>query len=102
MRRGRRGLVRQFQRGADDVAGVRGFWIQDQGERLFVLINESGPEAPDINQGQSLRLPEAVVYTSVQNLPGSLQEQARNIAQAQPVVLAVDSRSVQIVGTSTP
>lgn len=82
-----------------EVVSDRGFWIEDQGERLFVLINESGSEAPDINQGQSVRLAEAMVYTDVQNIPGTMEPQARTIAQAQPVVLAVDSRNVQIVAT---
>ncbi|MBW3570397.1 MAG: hypothetical protein KY467_04765 [Gemmatimonadetes bacterium] len=86
-----------------EVVSDRGFWIEDQGERLFVLINESGPETPDVNQGQTLRIREAVVYgaQNLANIPGTLEPQARQIAQGQPVVLATDGRNIEILTRPT-
>ena len=80
-----------------EVVSDRGFWITDQGERLFVVLNETPGEVRDINAGQTIRLTEAVVYTDVNNIPGNLEPQARRIAQNQPVVLAVDTRNVQML-----
>ena len=80
-----------------EVVSDRGFWITDQGERLFVVLNETPGEVRDINAGQTIRLTEAVIYTDVNNIPGNLEPQARQIAQNQPVVLAVDTRNVQML-----
>lgn len=87
-----------------EVVSDRGFWIEDQGQRLFVLINESGSEIPDVNQGQTVRITEAVVYgtQSLSNIPGNMEPQARQVAQGQPVVLATDGRNIQIVTRPTP
>ena len=83
-----------------EVVSDRGFWIEDQGQRLFVVLNESGGDAtPDLQAGQSVRLTEAVVYAGSDPgaVPGTLEPQARQVAQAQPVVLAVDARNVAMV-----
>ena len=83
-----------------EVVSDRGFWIEDQGQRLFVLLNEVPGEVRDINAGQSLRISEAMLYAGADgNIPGNMEPQAKQIAQSQPVVLAVDSRNVQILTT---
>ncbi len=82
-----------------DVVSDRGFWIEDQGERLFMLINEVPGEIKDINKGQTLRISEAMVYATndMSKIPGTMEPQAQQIARAQPVVLAADSRNIQIL-----
>jgi hypothetical protein len=82
-----------------EVVSDRGFWIEDQGERLFMLINEVPGEIKDINAGQTLRISEAMVYSAqdMAKIPGTMEPDAQKIAQAQPVVLAADSRNIQIL-----
>jgi hypothetical protein len=86
-----------------EVVSDRGFWITDQGERLFVVINENvntPGETINIEANQTLRIREAVVYRGDQlaTIPGTLEPQARNIAQGQPVVLVADGRNINILG----
>lgn len=83
-----------------EVVSDRGFWVEDeQGQRLFVLLNELPNEIRDVNAGQRIRMTDAKVYGTddLGNVPGEMDPQAREIAQGQPVVLAVDSRSVEIL-----
>lgn len=84
-----------------EVVSDRGFWIEDQGQRLFMLINEVPGEIKDINQGQTLRVSEAMVYATsdMSKIPGTMEPQAQQIARGQPVVLAADSRNIQILTT---
>ena len=81
-----------------DVPTDRGFWIEDEGERLFVILGDRPAEAPvDINTGQTLRISEATVYDDVANVPGQVDADTRNIAQGQPVFLGVDESNIQIL-----
>ena len=83
------------------VVGVptdRGFWIEDQGERLFVILNDQPRERPiNINQGQTLRLREAMIYDNVANVPGQLDPDTRSIIQDQPVFLSVDEANIEVL-----
>lgn len=38
------------------VISDRGFWIEENNQRLFVVLNEQRPETVDINAGQTVRL----------------------------------------------
>ncbi len=81
-----------------EVPTDRGFWIEDQGERLFVVLRDAPREQPiDINPGQTLRLREAMVYDNVANVPGQLDPDTRNIAQGQAAFLGVDEANVEIL-----
>ena len=89
-----------------EVVSDRGFWVEENGQRVFVVINEGPPgvadtegaqaERPDINAGQSVNVTEAVVLDNVANLAGPLDEQTRSIAQQQPWFLATDAANVAI------
>lgn len=86
-----------------EVVSDRGFWITDQGERLFVIINENvntPGETINIQPNQTLRIREATVYTAdrLANIPGTLEPQARRIAEGQPVVLVTDGSNINILG----
>lgn len=95
-----------------EVVSDRGFWIEENGQRVFVVINEGPPgtadvqgrvaERPDINPGQAINLTEAVVLDNVANLAGAPDEQTRNIAQQQPWFLAIDDEDVAILTQGTP
>jgi hypothetical protein len=91
-----------------DIAGVaavssaisdRGFWVEQDGQRMFAVIDESASgrsEVADINEGQRLRL-QGTVYSSAMaaQLPGvqNLEAQTRQIIQNQPAFLYVHALS---------
>ena len=90
-----------------EVVSDRGFWITDQGERLFVVINEApGPQANEavrneplnIEANQALRIREAIIYTDPARLPGEIEPETRRIAASQPVFLATDAGNINIIG----
>lgn len=86
-----------------EVPTDRGFWITEQGERLFVILGDQPAERPiDIQSGQTLRISEAMVYGSenLQAIPGALDADTRSIAQGQPVVLFADEKNIQILGAA--
>lgn len=90
-----------------EVVSDRGFWVEENGQRIFVVINEGVPgtadtqgqaEAPDINAGQSVNVTEAMVLDDVANLAGPLDAQTRSIAEGQPWFLAIDEENVAMPG----
>jgi hypothetical protein len=94
-----------------EVVSDRGFWIEENGERVFVVINEGAPgvadtqgaaERPDINPGQTITVSEAMVRDDVQNVAGPLDEQTRTLAGQQPWFLTVEEENVQILTTGEP
>ncbi len=84
-----------------EVPTDRGFWIEDQGERLFALIVDEPREVPvDINAGQTLRIREAVLRdpTFIGNIPGEpIDADTRRILNGLPVFLIVDEENVEIL-----
>ena len=82
-----------------EVVSDRGFWIEADGQRMFVLLNEVPGEVKEINAGQTLRLTDATVHATgdPSKLPGNLDQQAQQIAGNQGVVLAVDSLDLEIL-----
>lgn len=95
-----------------EVVSDRGFWAEENGQRVFVVINE-GPqgtadtegrqaEQPDVNPGQSIHVSEAVVLDDVANLAGPLDEQTRSIAEGQPWFLAIEGEDVAILTQGNP
>lgn len=94
-----------------EVVSDRGFWAEENGQRVFVLVNEgtqtnpqpgvgdvTGQQAeqPDINAGQTIRVTQAMVMDNVANVVGPVDEQARNIAQQQPWFLVADGRNIMM------
>lgn len=89
-----------------EVPTDRGFWIEDQGARLFAIIIDQPAEEPkDINPGQELRITEGVLRdrTFLPELPGEpLDPQTEQIAQNQPIFLVVDERNINILEAGQP
>ena len=89
--------------GSVDVPEVptdRGFWMAQDGARMFALIIDNPQEEPkDINPGQSLSITDGMIRDAgyVGSLPGdSLDQDTRAIIDDQKVVLVVDERNIEI------
>lgn len=100
-----------------EVVSDRGFWVEENGQRVFVIINESPAgtvapgaadvqgqvaEQPNVNAGQTINVTEAIVMDNVQNVAGPLDEQTRTIAQQQPWFLVTDGANISMTGQTTP
>lgn len=87
-----------------DVPTDRGFWVEDQGNRLFAVIIDNPQEQPkDINPGQQLRISEGMVRdaTFLADLPGApLDQDTQRIATDQDVFLVVDESNIEMLSQS--
>lgn len=87
-----------------EVPTDRGFWIEDQGQRIFAVLIDGPVEVPtDINPGQQIVIREAMARdaTFIQNIPGQpLDQDTRNILQKQDVYLVVDESNIEILSGS--
>ncbi len=83
----------------------RGFWIEDEGERLYVILNDGPMEEPiHINPGQNLRIDQGMLRdrTFFSDLPGELDPNTQNIAEQQPIFLVVDEDNIEILKAGVP
>ena len=84
-----------------EVPTDRGFWVEDQGQRLFAVIVDEPREVPlDINSGQRLRVTQGMVRdaTFLPQLPGaSIDDATRRIIESQNVFLVVDEENIEIL-----
>lgn len=91
----------QSEVAVSDVPTDRGFWIEDQGNRLFAIIIDNPQEEPkDINSGQQLRISEGMVRdaTFLADLPGApLDQDTQRIVDEQDVFLVVDETNIEIL-----
>jgi hypothetical protein len=85
-----------------DVPSDRGFWVEDNGQRLLVVLGEkgAGTNAPehhtDIKTGQTLRLSGHVFRKGAQ-VPGNvLDAETRRMAENQAAFLHVNPQDVQM------
>ena len=89
-----------------EVPTDRGFWIEDEGRRLFAIIIDQPQEEPkDINPGQTLRIEEGVLRdrTFLPAIPGvPLDQDTENIAEQQPIFLTVDEQYINILEAGMP
>lgn len=89
-----------------EVPTDRGFWIEDDGERLFAIIIDEPREQPlDINPGQTLRIDEGMLRdrTYLPGIPGEpLDEDTEEIAEQQDVFLVVNERHINVLGEGEP
>lgn len=96
--------------GRDDFSGEvdvpevptdRGFWVEDQGQRLFALIIDEPREVPkDINAGQRIRISRGMIRdkTFLAEMPGRpLKADTQRIIQEQDVYLVVDEDNLEIL-----
>jgi hypothetical protein len=94
-----------------EVVSDRGFWIEENGQRVFVVINEGTQqnpqpgvadaqgqqaEQPDVNAGQTVNITEAMVMDNVANVAPPLDQQTRDILSSQPWFLVTDGRNISI------
>lgn len=81
-----------------EVPTDRGFWVEEGGQRVFVIFNERAPDTPkNINAGQRVHIARAMVHTDPANVPGDLDPDTRQIAQGQPVFLAVNEADLHLL-----
>ena len=84
-----------------DVISDRGFWVEEGGQRMFVVIAEpqGAEQAVDINTGQTIRLSGAVREGSAAAQLTGVEAEAQRTAQGQPAFLLVNPSDVSV---STP
>lgn len=83
-----------------EVISDRGFWIEDAGQRMFVVLDEpqGAEQAVDINAGQTLSLSGQVRDGSALGMLTTLEQETRQVAQGQPAFLIVRPAGVTIAG----
>lgn len=84
-----------------DVISDRGFWVEEGGQRMFVVIAEpqAAEQAVDINTGQTIRLSGTVREGSSAAQLTGVEQEAQRTAQGQPAFLLVNPSDVSV---STP
>jgi len=88
--------------GTDSVVEVvsdRGFWIEQQGKRLFVAMAEPQPDEKvmNVNAGQKVRLTGTVHQGGANaNPPFKLEAKAQKVIAAQPVYLTSTYKDVAV------
>lgn len=84
-----------------EVPTDRGFWIENEGRRLFAVIVDVPEEEPkDIEAGQTLRIEGGVLHGPeiLPEIPGRpLDADTETIIRDQPIFLVVDERSIEIL-----
>lgn len=81
-----------------EVPTERGFWIEEDGERLFAVLSSDPEELDRLEEGQRLRIQEGVLQDAdyVRDWPGApLDEETQRIAENEPVVLMVSEQNIQ-------
>lgn len=84
-----------------DVPTDRGFWIEQDGQRMFAVV-EQGPNMEDainVNAGQEIRFNDATVHdaNSMAQLGGTLDEESKQILADQKAFLVVDPNDITVV-----
>lgn len=84
-----------------EVPTDRGFWIEDEGQRLFAILIDNPVEQPvDINTGQTLRVDQGMLRdrTFLPQIPGEpLDADTQRIAEEQDIFLVVDEQYINIL-----
>ena len=84
----------------------RGFYIEDEGARMFAIIADGPMEQPkDINPGQTLRISQGLLRdrTYLPELAGdALDADTQRIAEDAPIFLVVDEDNIQILEAGNP
>ena len=79
----------------------RGFWIEDNGNRMFALVIDQPREVPiDINPGQTLRLDGGTIReaATISDPPGNpLDENTKSNIADQQAVLVIDEDDIEVV-----
>ena len=84
----------------------RGFWIEENGQRVFAILAEPMEQIKDVDPGQRVRITNARVLRGSESaqIPQDVDAEAKTTAQGQQYFLLVPASSVQIVagGNTTP
>lgn len=84
----------------------RGFWIEENGQRVFAILQEPMEQVKDIDPGQRVRISHARVLAGSESaqIPQDVDAEARQTASGQQHFLLVPASGVQIVagGNTTP
>lgn len=89
-----------------EVPTDRGFWIEDQGQRLFVVLIDNPQEEPlDVNPGQTVRIEQGTLRDSsymgqIQGVP--LDQDTQNLLRGQPIYLVADESNINILTEGNP
>lgn len=91
---------------AVEVPTDRGFWIEDEGERLFAIIIDQPAEQPkDINPGATLRIDGGTLRDPafLPEIPGEpLDSRTEEIAGEQEIFLVVDEAEITVMEGGEP
>lgn len=91
---------------AVEVPTDRGFWIQDEGERLFAIIIDQPQEQPkDINPGATLRIEGGTLrdQSFLPEMPGApLDPATEDLAEQQEIFLVVDEANIEVLEGGQP
>lgn len=83
-----------------EVPSDRGFWLQQDGQRMFAVIARSPgmEDAINVNPGQQVRLA-GVVYDNAlaTQIAGGLDPETTQVIAGQPAFLLVDPRNITLV-----
>lgn len=81
-----------------EVVSDRGFWLEQDGKRLFAVVREENEDAVNINAGQTVRL-SGTVYdaATLSQVPGGLEAETRKIIVNQPLFLYVLPKDITIL-----
>lgn len=84
-----------------EVPTDRGFWVTQDGARVFALIIDEPQEIPkDINPGQRLRVTEGMLRdaTQLENIPGKpIDDDTRRILGEQQIFMIADEDNIEIL-----
>jgi hypothetical protein len=84
----------------------RGFWIEENGQRVFAILAEPMEQIKDVDPGQRVRISNARVMrgSDASQIPQDVDAEARQTAQGQPYFLLVPASGVIITsgGNTTP
>jgi len=84
-----------------EVPTDRGFWVENEGARMFALIIDVPIDAvKDINSGQRLRVTNGMLRdkSSLGEIPGRpLEPETLRILENQPIFLIVDEDDIEIL-----
>jgi len=76
----------------------RGFWVEEDGQRAFFVVDPEGRESDaHIQQGQRLRISGAKVHRGLDDLTGQLVAEARQMVEDEPVFFVVDPEDFEIL-----
>jgi hypothetical protein len=78
----------------------RGFWIEENGQRVFAILAEPMEQIKDIDPGQRVSISNARVMRGSESsqIPQDVDAEARQTASGQGYFLLVPSSGVQITG----